>query len=130
MMCRSTSDLSLLVPMQFFPNYRITLTTALRAPPDSGTPSERLVCVSCPIGCTCDLPKRVYVKVESMIRVRGGGEEVNVYYESIKRDINTKTKEFTRLAYTGLVVELEHLKIETRLIDEKFAIVKGGWSPP
>ncbi len=26
MMCRSTSDLSLLVSMQFFPNYRITLT--------------------------------------------------------------------------------------------------------
>jgi len=28
---------------------------------------------------------------------------------------------FTRLAYTGLVVELEHLKIETRSIDQKFA---------
>ena len=35
--------------------------------------------------------------------------------------LQTKTKEFTRLTYTGLVVELEHLKIETRLIDEKFA---------
>jgi hypothetical protein len=34
--------------------------------------------------------------------------------------MRTKTKEFTRLVYTGLVVELEHLKIETRLIDEKF----------
>ncbi len=29
MMCRSTSDLSLLVWMQFFPNYRITLTCHL-----------------------------------------------------------------------------------------------------
>ena len=33
----------------------------------------------------------------------------------------TKTKEITRLAYTGLVVELEHVKIETRLIDATFA---------
>ncbi len=51
-----------------------------------------------------------------------------VYYES-KREpkirgmnkcrcderLQTKTKEFTRLPYTGLVLELEHLKIETRL---------------
>jgi hypothetical protein len=27
--------------------------------------------------------------------------------------------------YTGLVVELEHLKIETRLIDEKFVNTMG-----
>jgi hypothetical protein len=54
-----------------------------------------------------------------------------VYYESIKRELKIrciyecrcderlqiKTKEFPRLAYTGLVVELEHLKIETRLRD-------------
>jgi hypothetical protein len=64
-----------------------------------------------------------------------------VYYESIKRELQirciyecrcderlqTKTKEFTRLAYTGLVVELEHLKIETRLIDEKFVNVMGKY---
>jgi hypothetical protein len=30
-----------------------------------------------------------------------------------------------RLVYTGLFGELEHLKIVTRLIDEKFAIVMG-----
>jgi hypothetical protein len=30
-----------------------------------------------------------------------------------------------RLAYTGLLEELEHLKIETRLIDEMFASVMG-----
>jgi hypothetical protein len=49
-----------------------------------------------------------------------------VYYESIKRELKitciyecrcderlqTKTKEFTRLTHTGLVVELEHLEIE------------------
>jgi hypothetical protein len=62
-----------------------------------------------------------------------------VYYESIKRELKikpiyeclcderlqTKTKRFTRLSYTGLVVELEHLKIKTRLTNEKFASVKG-----
>jgi hypothetical protein len=60
-----------------------------------------------------------------------------VYYESIKRDLKIKpiyecrcdgrlqTKGFTRLSYTGLVVELEHLKIKTRLTNEKFASVKG-----
>ncbi len=56
-----------------------------------------------------------------------------VHYESINRELKIKpiyecrcdgrlqTKRFTRLSYTGLVVELEHLKIETRLIDEKFS---------
>jgi hypothetical protein len=62
-----------------------------------------------------------------------------VYYESIKRELKrrliyeyrcderlkTKTEESTRLVDTGLVVELEHLKIKTRLIDEKFASVRG-----
>ena len=62
-----------------------------------------------------------------------------VYYESIKRDLKnrlvfeyrcderlkTKTEESTRLGYTGLVVELEHLKIKTRLIDEKFTSMRG-----
>ncbi len=64
-----------------------------------------------------------------------------VYYESIKRELKirciyecrcdkrlqTKTNEFTLLVYTGLVVELEHLKIETRLIDEKFANAMGEY---
>ena len=68
-----------------------------------------------------------------------GGQKVYVYYESIKRDpkikpiyecrcderLQTKTKRFTRLSYTGLVVELEHLKIKTRLTNEKFPSVKG-----
>ena len=62
-----------------------------------------------------------------------------VYYEWIKREIKirpiyacrcderlqTKTKEFTRLVYTGLTMELEHLKIKTRLTNEKFSSVKG-----
>ena len=60
-----------------------------------------------------------------------------VYYESMKRNLKIKTiydcrcnerlqsKRFTRLAHTGLVVELEHLKIKTRLTNEKFVSVKG-----
>jgi hypothetical protein len=36
-----------------------------------------------------------------------------------------QTKRFTRLSYTGSVMELEHLKIKTRLTNEKFASVKG-----
>ena len=62
-----------------------------------------------------------------------------VYYESLKRELQTKpiyefrcderlqtkVEEFTRLTCTLLCAELEHLKIETRLIDEKFASVKG-----
>ena len=62
-----------------------------------------------------------------------------VYYETIKRDLKTrpiyecrcderlktKVEESTRLTYTGLLGELEHPKIETRLIDEKFASVMG-----
>ena len=57
-----------------------------------------------------------------------------VYHESIKRELQrrliyeyrcderlkTKNEESTRLGDTGLVVELEHLKTKTRLIDEKF----------
>ncbi len=62
-----------------------------------------------------------------------------VYYESIKRKLKTKyiwgcrcyerlqpnTKEFTCLVHTELVLELEHLKIETRLITEMFVNVMG-----
>jgi hypothetical protein len=62
-----------------------------------------------------------------------------VYYESIKRELKrrliyeyrcderlkTKKEESILLSDTGLVVELEHLKTKTRLIDEKFASVTG-----
>jgi hypothetical protein len=59
-----------------------------------------------------------------------------VYYESMKRKVfkpiyecrcngRLQTKRFTRLSYTGSVVELEHLKIKARLTNEKFASVKG-----
>ena len=41
--------------------------------------------------------------------------------------LKTKDEEFTRLSYTGLLGGLEHLKIETRLIDEKFPSVMGEY---
>jgi hypothetical protein len=37
--------------------------------------------------------------------------------------LKSKVEESTCLAYTGLIGELEHLKIETRLIDEMFGSV-------
>ena len=64
-----------------------------------------------------------------------------VYYESLKRELKTKpikecrcderlqtrVEESTRLACPRLVAELEHLKIETRLIDEMFASEMGEY---
>ncbi len=64
--------------------------------------------------------------------------QVFVYYESIKWDLNiklisecrcderlkTKVEESTRLTHTGLIGELEHLKIKMRLMNEKFVSVK------
>jgi hypothetical protein len=61
-------------------------------------------------------------------------EMMFVYYESLNREIKTKpinecqcderlktrVEESTRLGFPRLVTELEHLKIETRLIDEMF----------
>jgi hypothetical protein len=76
------------------------------------------------------------------IRVRLGSttnQKFVVYCESIKRELKrrllyeyrcderleTKNEESTHLVDTGLVVELEHLKTKTRLIDEKFVSVRG-----
>ena len=41
--------------------------------------------------------------------------------------LKTKAEESTRLTYTGLFGGLEHLKIETRLIDESFANAMGEY---
>ncbi len=49
-------------------------------------------------------------------------KEVSVWWKT-----KTKTKEFTRLPYTGLVLELEHLKIETRLTIDKFVSAMGEY---
>ena len=64
-----------------------------------------------------------------------------VYHETIKRELNrrliyecrcnerlkTKVEEFTRLEFIGFHGGLEHLKIETRLIDEKFVNEMGEY---
>ena len=64
---------------------------------------------------------------------------VVVYYESMKRELKTepiyecrcderlksRVEESTRLTCTHLVGEPEHLKTETRLIDEMFASEMG-----
>ena len=65
-----------------------------------------------------------------------------VYYESLKREVQTyniyecrcdderlktEAEESTHLTYTGLFGELEHLKIEKRLIDEMFASLMGEY---
>ena len=69
----------------------------------------------------------------------GRGLKIVVYYETIKRELKikpisecrcderlkTKDEESTSLSETGSLGELEHLKIKTRLIDEKFASVMG-----
>ncbi len=91
--------------------------------------------------------ERLKTKKEESIRFTDTGittvqykdrDEV-VYYKSIKRELKrrliyeyrcderlkTKKEESTRLTDTGLVVELEHLKTKTRLIDEKFTSVRG-----
>ena len=44
-----------------------------------------------------------------------------------KQRLKPKGEESTCLVYTGLLGELEHLKIETRLIDEMFASVMGEY---
>ncbi len=65
-----------------------------------------------------------------------------VIIKSIKRELQTRRihdcrcderlkpvdDESTRLVYTGLLEELEYLKIVTRLIDEKFASVMGEFA--
>jgi hypothetical protein len=64
-----------------------------------------------------------------------------IYYETIKRELNkrliyecrcdenlglkSKPERPTRLSYTVLCGGLEHLKKETRLLDERFASVMG-----
>ncbi len=67
--------------------------------------------------------------------------EVVVYYESRKWELKTrpmyecrcderlktKSEKSTRLTYTGLFGEMEHPKIETRLIGEMFPSVMGEY---
>ena len=50
-----------------------------------------------------------------------------IYESRYDERLKTKAKEFTRLTYTGLIGGLEHLKIETRLIDEKITNAMGEY---
>jgi hypothetical protein len=43
----------------------------------------------------------------------------------LRERLKVESEGSTRLTYTGLCGVLEHLKIETRLIDERFASVMG-----
>jgi len=75
-------------------------------------------------GILCMLKKKNVVSYESIkreLKIRG------IYKCLCDERLQTKTKEFTPLVYTGLILELEHLKIETRLIDEKFANAIGEY---
>ncbi len=45
----------------------------------------------------------------------------------VNERLKTKAEESTRLTYTGLLGELEHLKIKTRLIDKMFDSVMGEY---
>ncbi len=52
-------------------------------------------------------------------------KKTNIHLYDCRCDerLKGKAKGSTRLAYTGLFGGLEHLKIETRLVDEMFASV-------
>ena len=50
-----------------------------------------------------------------------------IYEYRCDERLKPKTEGSTRLAYTGLCGGLEDLKIETRLIDERFASVMGEY---
>jgi hypothetical protein len=55
------------------------------------------------------------------------GKDKTYIWVSVWWKTKNESEEFTRLTYTGLIGGLEHLKIETRLIDEKFANVMGEY---
>jgi hypothetical protein len=86
--------------------------------------------------CDIKIPLRLTLKDSSLLAYLRLPKKL-VYYESMKRKIKIKplyecrgngrlqTQRFTCLSHTGLVVELEHLKIKTRLTNEKFVSVKG-----
>ncbi len=64
---------------------------------------------------------------KSLLKVKHLEDEVVSLRQYLRCDerLKTKTEESTRLGYTGLIGELEHLKIKTRLIDDMFVSVIG-----
>ncbi len=77
--------------------------------------------------------KRVISKTsKGFVRVQDWGRRFSKtctkqveFHEEVHERLKTKNEESTHLTDTGLVVELEHLKTKTRLIDEKFPSVRG-----
>jgi hypothetical protein len=63
--------------------------------------------------------------VSSLLWINEAKVKDKTYVYECRCNGRLQTKRFTRLAHTGFVVELEHLKIKTRLTNEKFASVKG-----
>ena len=57
--------------------------------------------------------------------IKGELNKRPVYECRCDERLNAKVEGSTRLVYTGLCWGLEHLKIETRLINERFASVTG-----
>jgi hypothetical protein len=47
--------------------------------------------------------------------------------DGVMKDLKDKVEGSTRLEYTGWRGGLEHRKIDTRLIDERFPNVMGGY---
>jgi hypothetical protein len=66
-------------------------------------------------GCRCDERLNVSLKKRPINECR------------CDERLKTKSEESTRLTYTGLFGEQEHLKIKTRFINEKFASVMGEY---
>ena len=54
-------------------------------------------------------------------------QRIHTYECRCNERLKTKVEGSTRLTYTGLSGGLEHLKIETRLRDERFESVKGEY---
>jgi hypothetical protein len=72
-----------------------------------------------------DSREYVFREAQNVLFVMNQKSESFIYEYRCDERLKTKHEESTRLVDTGLVVELEHLKIKTRLVDEKFASVRG-----
>jgi hypothetical protein len=145
LMYRSICRLSILVSMQFFPNYRITMTAHIdgnwKTDWTRWTPEvSKKLSVS---RWSCKSKSRTNSQWRGrFVHESSNGEPLNVYYESINRELKikpiyecrcderlkTKAEESTHLGYTGLLGELEYLKIPTRSIDEKMWVWSSGVS--
>jgi hypothetical protein len=56
------------------------------------------------------------------------GKKIRPIYECwFDERLNTKVEESTSLTHIGLLGELEHLKIKTRLIDDNEGVVDFGF---